>query len=182
MGMDAFLVIDMQNGCFATPRLDRVGVAARIDGFAKRCRKIGTPVIFVRHDGTKENYLFPGTSDFEFIDEIGQSCGDRYVTKTANDAFYRTDLDGTLKSLGVTRLFVAGLATEFCLNATIHGALTRDYEIVVLADAHTTANRPPLGAAEIITFHNWLWAELTPTGGSIRVLPTNEAIKLVERE
>jgi Amidases related to nicotinamidase len=177
--MDALLIIDMQNGCFATPRLDREGTAKRINEISERFRSRGLPVIFVRHDGTKENYLFPGTKDFEVIDELVRAPTDRCVTKTVNDAFYRTDFDATLRNMGATRLFVCGLATDFCVNATIHSALVKDYDLVILSDCHTTADRPLLGAQAIIDFHNWLWAELTPTEGSIRVLPMKDALEII---
>ena len=35
------------------------------------------------------------------------------------------------------------------------------------------------GARAVIEFHNWLWAELTPTEGSIRVLPMKDALEII---
>lgn len=177
--MDALLVIDMQNGCFATPRLDREGTAERINTIAARFRERGQPVIFVQHDGTKEHYLFPESKDFEIIEELDRSPSDRHVAKTANSAFYETTLDADLQTLGVSRLFVCGLATDFCVNATIHSALVKDYDLVIISDCHTTADRPGLDAKAVIDFHNWLWAELTPTRGAIKVMPLKDALDLV---
>jgi len=177
--MDALIIIDMQNGCFATPRLDREGKAERINTISARFRERSLPVIFVQHDGTKENYLFPGTDDFGVIGELAKAPDDRFVVKTANSAFYETSLDAELRTLGVSRLFICGLATDFCVNATIHSALVKDYDLVILSDCHTTSDRPGLGAKAIIDFHNWLWAELTPTGGAISVMPLKDAIDLV---
>jgi nicotinamidase-related amidase len=177
--MDALIIIDMQNGCFATPRVDREGTAKRINAIAAHFRERGLPVFFIQHDGTKERYLFPGTEDFEIIGELTRAPSDRFVAKTANSAFYETSLDADLRSLGVSRLFVCGLATDFCVNATIHSALLHDYDLVILSDCHTTADRPSLDARTVIEFHNWLWAELTPTKGTIKVMPMQNALEMV---
>ena len=37
----------------------------------------------------------------------------------------------------------------------------------VIADAHTTRNRPHLDAASISNHHNWVWSEM----GQISVIP-----------
>jgi len=177
--MDALIIIDMQNGCFATPRLDREGTAERINEISARFRERGLPVFFIRHDGTKENYLFPESKDFAVIDELVRAPSDRFVVKTANSAFYETSLDAELRFLGVSRLFICGLATDFCVNATIHSALMKDYDLAILSDCHTTADRPGLDAKAVIDFHNWLWSELTPTRGAIRVMPLRDALDLV---
>ena len=177
--MDALIIIDMQNGCFATPRLDREGTAERINTVAERFRERGLPVFFIQHDGTKENYLFPGTEGFEIIAELTRAPTDRIVVKTANSAFYETSLDADLRTLGISRLFICGLATDFCVNATIHSALVKDYDLIILSDCHTTADRPPLDARAVISYHNWLWAELTPTKGAIRVMPMKDALNFL---
>ena len=53
----ALLVIDMQKGSFTseTPRFDSKGVIERINSLARIFRESNYPVIFIQHDGTKEN-------------------------------------------------------------------------------------------------------------------------------
>jgi nicotinamidase-related amidase len=176
--MDALLIIDMQVGCFSkVPRFDTEGTVKRINRLSAAFRDRGKPVVFIQHDGTKEDYLFPGTEDFQVLPELLRAKDDIFITKAANDAFYRSELDGTLKSMDVDTLYVTGLATEFCVNATIHSALVRDYNQVIVQDCHTTADRPVMNAREIIDFHNWLWANLTPTVGTIAVKSMEEILK-----
>ena len=101
---------------------------------------------------------------------------DLYIEKEANDSFYKTDLSSLLAELNVDHLYITGCATDFCVNATIHSALVKDFDLTIIKDCHTTADRPNLKAEENINFHNWLWANLTPTNGRIRLLPSNEIL------
>ena len=174
--MDALLIIDMQNGCFKTPRYDRAGISERINKVSASFRKEGKPVFFIQHDGTKEEYLFPGSDDFEIIPELVTTKSDYFLTKTVNTAFYKTHLDQILKKLNVDTLFITGMATDFCVNATIHSALVKEYNLVIVKECHTTADRPTLDAKSIIDFHNWLWANLTPTEGRICVKSIDDIV------
>lgn len=58
---------------------------------------------------------------------------------TGNDealsAFDGTNLHERLQQRGVTRLFVVGLATDYCVKATALDGLSLGYETIVLADA-----------------------------------------------
>lgn len=178
MGKKALVIIDMQKGSFShAARLDALAVMGRIDKAAREFRTRGLPVVYIRHDGTRENFLLPGTVDWEIVDELRPKANDIVIEKTANDAFYRTEFDSTLRALSVEELLITGCATDFCVNATIHGALTRDWRVTVLSDCHTTADRPGHGARALIDFHNWLWANLTPTGGMIRVTTLEDALE-----
>lgn len=55
--------------------------------------------------------------------------------KDAYSAFERTTLDAQLRDLGVQRLFIGGLATEYCVLNTALDALELGYEVVLLTDA-----------------------------------------------
>lgn len=69
----------------------------------------------------------------------------------------------------IKELVITGCATDFCVDATVKSALTNDYNLTIIADAHTTADRPHVSAEKLIAHHNWLWSELTPTEGRIVV-------------
>jgi nicotinamidase-related amidase len=176
--MKALLIIDMQIGSFSSknPRFDANGVIQRIDTLANYFRSQGDRVIFIQHDGTKENFLIHGTSDWNIVPALSRRENDIYIEKTANDSFYRTDLESTLKSYNIRDLYITGCATDFCVNATIHSALVKDFNITVVRDCHTTADRPNFKAEKLIDFHNWLWANLTPTNGTIEIKKLKEII------
>ena len=53
----------------------------------------------------------------------------------AYSAFDRTELHYVLSKLGVRRVFVCGVATEYCVRATVKDALELGYEVILLGDA-----------------------------------------------
>src|SRR5262245_38789099 len=55
--------------------------------------------------------------------------------RDAYSAFDGTDLAESLRQEGVRRLFIGGLATDYCVRWTVQDALTHGYEVVVLRDA-----------------------------------------------
>jgi len=175
--MEALLIIDMQVGAFLTPRFEAETVIENINCLSTFFREKNQPVIFVQHDGTKENFLVYGSDEWHILPSLTQKATDHYIEKEANDCFYKTVLETLLQKLNVQKLYICGCATDFCVNATVHGALVRDYAITVIKDGHTTADRPVLNAEQIIDFHNWLWENLTPTQSRIEVKNTQEILK-----
>jgi len=175
--MEALLIIDMQIGSFKlSKRHDEVGVVERINQVADFFRQNHKPVLFIQHDGTKENYLHSGTEDWKILSELRQEAVDFYIEKEANDSFYKTNLSTLLEQLKIDHLYITGCATDFCVNATVHSALVKDFNITIVKDCHTTADRPTIKARENITFHNWLWENLTPTNGIIRTRNSSEIL------
>lgn len=63
--------------------------------------------------------------------------------KDAYSAFDGTDLDARLRARGVGRLFVGGLATDYCVLCTVQDGLTAGYAVVLLQDAIRAVNVRP---------------------------------------
>ena len=55
-------------------------------------------------------------------------------TREAYSAFDDTGLAGWLRERGVDRLYVAGLATDYCVRASVLDALREGFKVVVLED------------------------------------------------
>jgi nicotinamidase/pyrazinamidase len=53
----------------------------------------------------------------------------------AYSGFQGTDLEARLKREGIKRVFVGGLATDYCVRATALDALSAGFEVVLLEDA-----------------------------------------------
>ncbi|WP_221391163.1 cysteine hydrolase family protein [Dyadobacter sp. NIV53] len=170
--MKALLIIDMQAGSFTpeTPRYDTEKLIEKINHLSTLYRETGNKVIFVQHDGTKEDCYFPVTPDWEILPELIIDPVDVFVSKTVNDSFYQTNLDSFLKTNAISHITITGSATDFCIEATIQSALIKDYQITVIEDGHTTADRPHLNAKAIIEHYNWVWQNMSPTVGSIKVI------------
>ncbi len=167
----AFLVIDMQKGSFTpkTPRFDTKGVVDRINGLADLFRKINFPVMFIQHDGNGTGEFEKNTWEWELLDELQVEPSDIRLDKYANDVFYKSKLQHILSELGTEELVIAGCATDFCVESTIQSALAKDYDVTVVADGHTTGERPHLSAEKVIEHYNWVWQNMIPTAGKVKV-------------
>ena len=61
----------------------------------------------------------------------------------AYSAFHRTALDRHLRALGVRRLFIGGLATDYCVIHTATDALSLGYTVCLLLDGIKAVNVHP---------------------------------------
>lgn len=167
----ALLVIDMQKGSFTskTPRFDTSGVVMRINELARLFRKINFPVIFIQHDGTGTGEFEKNTSEWQLLEELQVEPTDILIDKYANDVFYKSELQTILDGLCLNDLLITGCATDFCVESTIQSALTREYNVVVVEDGHTTGERPHLKAEKVIEHYNWVWQNMILTKGKIMV-------------
>ena len=174
--MKALLIIDMQKVSFSpmTPRFQADKVIERINFLSEKFREMGLPVVFIQHNGVRENYCGPGTKEWEILDELVRKSSDEVISKQANDAFYQTQLHQFLQMNNITELVITGCATDYCVDATVKSALVHDYSLTIISDAHTTADRPILKASQVIDYFNWLWADLIPTEGKIKVIKSDE--------
>jgi len=180
--MIALLVIDMQVGLFEgePPRYDAEGVIRRINEIATEVRATGGIVIFVQHEDNRS--FRPGTKGWEILPDLEQKDTDLWVSKQACDAFYETELPDLLKQQNVRQIIVTGCATDFCVDTTIRAAASKNYEVVVGADAHTTKDRPHLDAKTIISHHNWMWENLILPRSEVKVLLTTSVVEWLQLE
>lgn len=138
-----------------------------IAGLGSRARAASVPVITVQQHGCGD--VLPGLTPLS---------GEAVVTKTCADAFLNTDLDETLVRLGVTEVLVTGFATEICVETTARQALSHGYDLVLVADGHTTSVRPEptdfVLPDQSIAHHNEIYRHIDFPERSVRVLPAAE--------
>ncbi|MEO0527377.1 MAG: cysteine hydrolase family protein [Bacteroidota bacterium] len=176
----ALLVIDMQKGSFTakTPRFDTKGVVNRINRLADRFREAKSPVFFIQHNGDGTGEFEKNTWEWELLDQLTLEPVDIRLDKYANDVFYRSSLQAQLTKMNIQELVVMGCATDFCVASTVQSALTKDYEVTVVSDGHTTAERPHLSAEKVIEHYNWVWQHMIPTQGKIKVESYDHIMKM----
>src|SRR5437660_11899542 len=85
-------------------------------------------------DGRESRVLIRDTWDTDIVPELKPQAGDIVLYKTRFSGFYQTDLDATLKRLGIKHLIITGCTTSVCVDSTIRDAMFRDYQPVLLAD------------------------------------------------
>lgn len=175
----ALLVIDMQKGSFTpeTPRFDTDVVVDKINMLASAFRKEGSPVVFIQHDGTGSGSFEKYAPDWALLDELEVVEGDVLIDKYVNDVFYQSKMQSTLEKLNIKQLYITGCATDFCVESTIQSALVKDYELIVISDAHTTGDRPHLPAQKIIEHYNWVWQNMIPTKGKVEVVSAESVLE-----
>jgi len=145
----AILVIDMVNdflvegGKMVLPGGDHIVPRQKV--LIDAARKKNIPIIYVNdahRPGLKEDREFlkrgehcmEGTWGAEVIEAIKPERNDIQVTKRRFSGFFETDLDLTLKDLGMTTLIVIGVVTNICVRSTIHDAFFRGYKVIVPRD------------------------------------------------
>lgn len=167
----ALLIIDMQKGSFTpkTPRFDTDGVVKRINELSSIFRNQNSSVIHIQHDGTGTGEFEINTTEWEILDTLNIELVDIQINKYANDVFYKSLLQSKLDELNIDHLYITGCATDFCVESTIQSAITKNYNITIVSDGHTTGDRPHLKANQVIQHYNWVWQNMIPTKGNIEV-------------
>lgn len=159
---EAVLVVDLQVGMFdgvAEPPLagaeTLVGRARAVIAWA---RHSGRPVAFVRHDGPDGDPLAPGEPGWPIAPALGQATAEPTFSKSIGNAFSNRDLGDWLAQQGADRVVVLGAQSEFCIAATIAGALGAGLGVTVVCDAHGTRDDGAETAAQIVARHNAMFA------------------------
>lgn len=131
---DALLVVDVQTGVMHEA-WDAARVVEKIGLAVEKARRDGAPVIWVQH---ADDNLISGSPDWQIVPELAPAADETRIYKEFNSSFEQTALEETLARLGVTRIVLAGAATNWCIRATAYAALERGYDLTLLEDAHTT--------------------------------------------
>lgn len=79
-----------------------------------------------------------------FVDKGADPAAEAY------SGFQGTDLDRQLRDRGVTRLFVCGLATDYCVKATALDGRAAGFDVVLVEDGCRGVDVPPGSAAEAV--------------------------------
>jgi nicotinamidase/pyrazinamidase len=161
---DALVVVDVQRdflpgGALAVAHGDEVIPA--LNRHLARWRAQGLPVFvardwhpadhcsFQRRGGRWPPHCVAGTAGAAFDPRLDVPPSAVVISKgthrdrEAYSAFEHTELDAQLRAAGVRRVFVGGLATEYCVLATVRDALARGFAVILLADAiHAIDARP----------------------------------------
>ena len=169
----ALIVVDVQVGVVARAH-DRAAVVANIARVVEAARRDGAPVIWVQH---VSDQLVKGDEPWRIVPELAPRAHDPVIEKRYGDAFEDTGLEAVLAALGVGRLVVTGAQTDACIRATLHGALTRGYDVTLVGDAHTTEDLSAYGAPppdQVIAHTNLYWKHQTAPGRTAGVVSTGE--------
>ncbi|KQR52940.1 hypothetical protein ASF88_13915 [Leifsonia sp. Leaf336] len=140
-----------------------------LSGLLDAARDADAAIIHVKNDGTAGDPDEPGTPGWELV--FTPLPGEPIVRKDAPNAFESNPaLADVLRAMGVDTVVVAGLQSEYCVQATAVGALERGFDVIVPAGAHTTYDdgEPAADIVERVTL------ELVAAG--VEVLELDEVV------
>jgi len=157
---DALVIVDVQHdflpgGALAVAQGARI--FAPINALAPRFTRVYATRDWHPHDhssfaaqgGPWPVHCVAGTSGAAFDERLDRSHIDTIVDKGVDVAtdgysgFAATTLERDLKSHGIARVFVCGLATDYCVKATALDAKDAGFEVVVLSDAAAAVDVAP---------------------------------------
>jgi len=116
-------------------------IIPRLNYLLKEARKRDCLVVFASDSFLKEDFIFRGkmkphalrgTPGAEVIDEIIKGPDDIFLPKRRFSAFYKTDLDQTLRSKEIDTVAIAGISTSFCVLSTAFDALSNDFRTCII--------------------------------------------------
>ena len=85
-------------------------------------------------DGRTGRFLIRDTWNTDIVPGLEPQAGDVVIYKTRFSGFYETELDATLKEMGIKYLVFTGVTTCICVDSTVRDAMFRDYLCVLLSD------------------------------------------------
>jgi nicotinamidase/pyrazinamidase len=147
MAKQALVIIDMVNDFVKEGGALYVGDAGLrvipvIADLLQRARAEKWPVIYLcdQHTSADSEFeMFPshclmGTEGGEICVELAPLEGEIIIPKRRYSGFFGTDLDLTLRELGVSELVLTGVCTNICVLYTAADARMRHYKVKVLKD------------------------------------------------
>jgi nicotinamidase-related amidase len=161
---DALLMVDVQNdflpgGRLPVPHGDEV--SRPLNAYIRRFAAAGIPILasrdwhppdhcsFRKRGGRWPVHCVAGSEGAQFPPGLRVPSNARIISKAITSdrdcysAFDHTKLAEELHELGVGRLFVGGLATEYCVRVTVEDALRNGFDVILLTDAIRAINIEP---------------------------------------
>lgn len=159
-------------------------IVPRLNFLLDELRKSGSLIIFASDSFLKKDFIFKGkmkphsirgTRGAEVIDEITKGPNDIFLPKRRFSAFYKTDLDQTLRTEEIDTVAIAGISTTFCVLNTAFDALSNDFKTFIVEDC-CAAHKKEAHQQIMDLFRK------TPLYPLFRIIDTEGLIKFLEND
>jgi nicotinamidase-related amidase len=155
MSKYALVIVDMVTDNVNTQRHGAMDVEAKkiipaIRELSAAFRQLDSHVVFACDSYMPGDFIFGGrlpphairgTGGDQPISELEMQPEDVYLPKRRMSAFYKTDLDQTLRTWGVDTIAVCGIATYGCVLLTALDAIQNDFRSILVSDASACHKR-----------------------------------------
>ncbi|OGP52832.1 MAG: isochorismatase [Deltaproteobacteria bacterium RBG_13_52_11] len=157
-------------------------IIPQVNHLLQRGRRWGIPIIFACDSFLPDDFLFKGklkphsirgTEGAEVTDLLEVQEGDVILPKRRFSAFFKTDLDQTLRTWHCDTVAVAGITTNVCVLMTAMDALCHDFSSVLLEDCCAAHKRE----VHETTLENYRKSALFPL---FRIMTSEEFLRQVE--
>jgi nicotinamidase-related amidase len=162
----ALLVIDMQKSLLGESPWNQDALLLNVRALIDRARSAGAPVVFVTDTRVEP--------DASIDDRLAPRPTDPVVSKDFSDSFSGTGLLQQLQGMGIDRLVVCGLQTDYCIDTTCRRAASLGYTVVLASDAHSTFDHEFLPAEAIVQHHNRILRAFPAGRGTVSTVPAGE--------
>lgn len=154
------LIVDTQKA-IVNNRLYRYKLfESNVKKLISTARKKNIEVIYVRHDDGEGTELTAGNSGFEIYDGFAPACNEKVFNKTVNSAFRDTGLAEYLKNKGEYTVIIAGLQTDYCIDATVKAGFEHGFKMIVPANTNSTFDNPYMTAEQSYSYYNeFMWSK-----------------------
>lgn len=152
------LIIDVQK-LITTPSLFQYDLFVNnVKALISSARENEVEIIYIRHDDGKGNALTKESEGFEIHDEFKPMDGEQIFDKMVNSPFKEGGLLKYLRAKQETVLIVAGLQTDYCMDAAVKCGFEHGFRMIVPAYANTTFDNEYMSAEESYKYYNeFIW-------------------------
>ena len=152
------LVVDMQEALVKEKPYNEEITINNIELLINKCRENNVEVIYVRHDGGKDDELEYGSEGWQIHSKIAPMEGEKIVEKRFNSSFRNTDLRGYLKERNIDTIILVGMQTEYCFDATCKVAFEYGFDVIIPEGANTTFDNEYMSGKKIYEYYNFkIW-------------------------
>ena len=144
----AIIIVDMVKDSFRKEQQlpitrEAQPIIPRINELMQKGRALGIPIIFACDSFLPDDFIFKGkmkpssirgTEGAEVTGLLEVREGDVTLPKRRFSAFFKTDLDQTLRTWNCDTVVVGGITTNVCVLMTALDALCHDFSAILLED------------------------------------------------
>ena len=148
MSKKALIIVDMIKDNVDPDSRFSIGEEGRriipnLSSLLSAARQSNIPIIFANDSFMPNDFIFRGkvkphalrgTRGVEVIEELRPQPEDIILEKRRFSAFFKTDLDITLRSLGIDTIVVTGITTECCVLTTLLDGMANDFKVILIED------------------------------------------------
>ena len=139
----ALVLIDLQNDYFPGGAMELVGpddAVSQARSLLLAFRERSLPIFHIQHIAKRPGATFflPETRGAEIHNAVSPTAGETVITKHFPNGFRETTLLEGLRSVGASKLVIAGMMTHMCVDTTVRAASDYGFQVAVAQDGCAT--------------------------------------------